>query len=171
MRKIKDIKQGDLFTFIAADSRYKLLLCTNIYSHKSPHYFSFCALNYDEIEKPTIEIIEYCDFFGVANATKNNFYNHSDEELEIMWSFHPEIKPYLLGAYNFIIWKKDFMSFYDNFEFIDNMKVMNNIDKNGNGSVNASSWDYLRKSFNEKFSEIMKERGQIAFRLKSIIRD
>lgn len=171
MEKIKNINQGDLLTFIASDGNYKVILCTNTYIEKSPHNFTFCALDYNLAEKPTIEIIKEISFFGVGNATKNNFYKHSDNELEKMWNFHPEIKPHLLGFYNFIIWKKDFIKFRDHFEFIGNLKIVNNIEKNGNGGLNASSWDYLRDFFNENFDKIMSERGQLTFKLKSIIKD
>lgn len=169
--KINEINQGDLLTFIAADGKYKVLLCTNTYKEKSPHNFTFCVLTYDHVEKPTIEIILESSFFGVGNTTKNNFYKHSDEELNKMWAFYPKIKPCLLGSYNFIIWKKDFMKFRDHFEFIENLKIVDNIDKNGNGGVNASSWDFLKSFFNENFNTIMSERGQEIFKLKSIIRD
>ncbi|MCC9065637.1 hypothetical protein [Flavobacterium piscisymbiosum] len=169
--KIKNIKQGDLFSFIADDGKYKALLCTGIYIDKSPNNFTFCALTYSSYEKPTIEITKESSFFGVGDATKNNIYKHSDEELEKMWIIHPEIKPYILGCYNFIIWRKDFMKFRDNFEFIGNLNVVNNIDKNGNGSVNASNWEGLKNLFNEKLYEIMSQRDQKIFKLKSIIKE
>ncbi|MFB3387710.1 hypothetical protein [Flavobacterium sp. LAR06] len=170
MEKIKDIHQGDLLTFKDVSGKYKVLLCTSTYKERSPHTFTFCALNIDTIEKPTVAAIKESSFFGVEHTTKSNFYKHSDEELEKMWTIHPEIKPYLLGSYNFIIWKKDFMKFRDNFESMGNLKIVNNIDKSGNGGVNASSWEYLKNLFNEKLLEMMSEKDQKAFKLKSIIK-
>lgn len=171
MEKIKDIHQGDLLTFIDTNDKYKVLLCTSTYKERSPHSFTFCMLTIDTPEKPAIEVIKESSFFGIGHTTKNNYYKYSDEELEKMWTIHPEIKPYLLGSYNFIIWKKDFMKFRDNFEFTGNLKIVNNIDKNGNGGVNSSSWEYLKHLFNEKLHEIMSEKDQKTFKLKAITKE
>ncbi|WP_125047745.1 hypothetical protein [Pontibacter arcticus] len=167
--KIKDINQGDVLTFKASDERFKVLLCTSTHKEISPKNFTFAALTIDEQEKPTIETIIDSDFFGIGN-TKNDYFKYSDEELERMWSIHPELKPYFLGSYGLIIWRKDLMKFQDNFEIIGSLKIVDNLDKNGNGSMNASDWDYLTDFFNGKYISILMGRGQKLFKVKSIIK-
>lgn len=57
MEKIRDINTGDFFTFKAADNKYKVIFCTSLCKDKSPYHFTFAALNYDQVEKPTIQNI------------------------------------------------------------------------------------------------------------------
>jgi hypothetical protein len=170
MEKIKDINQGDLLTFKAADGKYKVLLCTSIYKDKSPHNFKFAALTYDSAEMPTVEKILESEFFGIGNR-KNNFFAYSDKELERMWTLHPEVKPYHLGSYSLIIWRKDFIKFRDNFETIGNIEIFDHLDLNGNGGVNASSWSFLQDFFYEKFKTVLPDRGQTVFKIKAILKD
>ena len=88
-----------------------------------------------------------------------------------MWTIHPNIQPYFLGSYTLTIWRKDFMKFRDNMEYIGRLNIIDNLDKNGNGSVNASNLDFLKDFFNEKHKSLLKERGQELFRIIAIIRD
>jgi hypothetical protein len=170
MRKIKDVNQGDLLTFKAADDRYKTFLCTSTYKEKSPQNFTFAALTYDSLDKPTIESIYESEFYGIGNR-KSDHFKYSDKELQRMWTIHPEIKPYDLGSYGLIIWRKDLMKFRDNFELIGNIKIVDHLDKNGSGGMNASDWNLLQEFFNEKFKAVLPERGQTAFKVKAILRD
>lgn len=168
MAKIKDIKQGDLLTFITAENKFRILLCTSANKEKSPQNFTFCVLDYNEAQKPAFEDIENLNFFGVGNMTKKNHYNYSEQELEKMWFFHPETKPCLLGSFSFIIWRKDFMNCRENFDFIGNLDILPNIDKNGNGGLNASDWFFLQNFFDEKFNNLMRQESQNLFKLKAI---
>jgi len=168
MQKITDICQGDLFTFKAGDNKYKMLLCTSTYKVRSPQYYTFAALTYNSLDKPTIADILDSSFLGIGNR-KSDYFKYSDKELNKMWGNHPEIKPYFLGSYGLLIWRKDFMKFRDNFELIGNLKTVNNLDKNGNGSMNVSDWDYLDKFFTDNFVSILNNRGQKAFKLKAIL--
>lgn len=170
MKKISDINQGDLLAFKANDGKYKVLLCTSTYKEKSPQNFTFAALTYDEIEKPTVEKILNSDFWGIGN-TKNDYFKYSDSELNQMWNIHPETKPYLLGSYGLIIWRKDFMKFRENIEVIGNLKIADNLDKNGNGGMNASDWNYIKDFFTDKINSLLPDRGQKKFKLKAIIKD
>ncbi|GGK77307.1 hypothetical protein ACD591_20495 [Rufibacter glacialis] len=167
--KIKDINQGDLLTFRAADGRYKVLLCTSTYKDKSPQNYTFAALTVDEQEKPTKHRVIEGGFYGVGNR-KDDYFKYSDRELERMWSVHPEVKPYYIGSYGLTIWRKDFMRFQENFEIIGNLEIVNNLDKNGNGSMNASDWDFLRDFFNGEYHHLLLNRGQKLFRIESIIK-
>lgn len=170
MKKISDINQGDLLTFKANDEQYKVLLCTSTFKEKSPQYFTFAALTYNDIEKPNTEKIMQCDFWGIGN-TKNDYFKYSDIELNQMWSIHPETKPYFLGSYGLVIWRKGFMKFRDNFEFIGNLQIVDNLDKNGNGGMNASDWNFIKDFFANNFSAILADRGQKSFKVKSIMRN
>jgi hypothetical protein len=170
MQKITDIHQGDLLTFRAVDNKYKVLLCTSTYKVRSPQYFTFAALTYDSSDKPTITNIIDCDFLGIGN-TKNDYFKYSDIELTKMWTIHPETKPYYLGSYGLTIWRKDFMKFRDNFEVIGNLKIVDNLDKNGNSSMNASGWIFLNQFFSGNYNLVLSNRGQKPFKLKSILVD
>ncbi len=170
MAKIKGINQGDLLTFRTNDNKYKVLLCTSTKKDKSPQNFTFAALTYNDLDKPTITDILNSEFLGIGN-TKNEYFNYSDKELNKMWSIHPEIKPYFLASYGFVIWRKDFMKFRDNFECLENLRIVDNLDKIGNGSMNASDWNYLISFFSDNFISVLKNRGQKLFKLKSIIID
>ncbi|MFC6999051.1 hypothetical protein [Rufibacter roseus] len=166
---IKDINQGDILTFRAADGRYKVLLCTSTYKDKSPQNFTFAALTVDEQEKPTIQSIIESEFFGIGNR-KNDYFKYSNKELEWMWTVHPEVKPFYIGSYGLTIWRKEFMRFRENFELIGNLEIVNNLDKNGSGSMNASDWDYLRDFFSGEYHPVLLNRGQKLFRIESIIK-
>jgi len=168
--KIKDINQGDVLTFKAGDERFKALLCTSTYKDKSPQSFTFAALTIDEQEKPTRQRIIESEFFGIGN-TKNEYFKYPAEELDRMWSIHPEIKPYFLGSYGLTIWRKDFLKFRDKFELIGNLDIADNLDKNGNGSMNASDWDHLRDFFNVKYNSVLLGRGQKLFKVASILKN
>lgn len=169
MKKIININQGDLLTFKGTDDNYKVILCTSTYKEKSPQYFIFAMLTYNEKEKPTVEDILDSEFWGIGN-TKNEYFKYSEIEVNQMWMLHPEIKPYYLGSYGFVIWRKDFLKFKDNFEFIGNVNIINNLDKNGNGSMNASNWRLIKDFFINEINLVMSERGQKIFKIKAILK-
>ncbi|NTS42889.1 hypothetical protein HRG84_18520 [Flavisolibacter sp. BT320] len=170
MQKIRDVNQGDILTFKAADGKYKALLCTSTYKERSPQNFTFAALTYDRIEKPTIESIYESGFYGIGNK-KSDYFKYSDNELQRMWTIHPEIKPYFLGSYRLTIWRKDFMKFRGNFELIGCLKVVDQVDKHGSGGMNASDWNFLQEFFNEKFKSFLPDKGQTTFKVKAILRE
>ncbi len=171
MNRISDIKKGDIITFKTTnDNKYKVLLCTSVFKDKSPQNFTFAALTYDSKEKPTTEKILESEFFGIGNTTNDHF-KYSDQELQKMWTLHPEIKPYFLGSYGLVIWRKDFMTFRNNFELIDNFNIVEKKKKNGNGSMNSSDWNFIQDFFHEKYKTILIDRGQKTFKVKSIVRD
>jgi hypothetical protein len=169
MQKIRDVNQGDILTFKAADGRHKALLCTSTYKEKSPQSFTFAALTYDAVEKPTAEAILEVEFFGIGNR-RNDYFKYADDELDKMWTLHPEVKPYYLGSYGLIIWRKDFMKFRDNFEYVGNISIVDHLDKNGSGGMNASDWNLLQDFFNEKFKTVLPDREQTAFKVKAVLR-
>jgi hypothetical protein len=170
MQKIKYIIKGDIVAFKTENNNYKALLCTSTNRDKSPHYFSFAALTYDSPERPTLEDIQNCNFFGIGNR-KNDYFKYSDQELDKMWRLHPDIKPYFLGSYDLTIWRKDFMKFRENLEYIGNVSIVDNLDKNGNGGMNVSEWIFLKDFFNQKYLTVLIDRGQRQFSVESIIRD
>lgn len=167
---IKDILQGDLLTFKASDNKFKVLICTSVYKDKSPHNFTFAALTYSDDYKPTINVIIECDFYGVG-STKNDYFNYSDKELEKMWLTHPETKPCFLGSYGLIVWRKDFLKFRENFELIGNLNIVDNLDKNGNGSMNSSAMEVLDNLFVNLDSVLIDKRNQKRFKIRAILKD
>jgi hypothetical protein len=168
---MKEISKGDILTFKGLDNRYKAILCTSCYRDKSPYNFTFAALTFDSEEKPKIDNILETNFYGVGNI-KDNYFKYSETERAKIWTTHPEIKPYSLGSYGLVIWRKDFMKFRDKMEFIGNINIVDNLDKNGGGAVNASEWNALTGIFTDKYQRILKEeRGQRTFKVQSIVRD
>jgi len=170
MQKIKDILQGDILTFRASDNRFKVLICTSVFKDSSPHNFTFTALTYDSENKPQIENVLQSEFYGIGN-TKNDFFKYSDSELENIWSIHPEIKPYFLGSYGLIVWRKDFMKFRENFEKIGNLNVIDNLDKNGNGGMNTSDMTVLNNLFTKNTNGFFENKGQKRFMVKAIMKN
>jgi len=167
---IKEIIQGDLLTFKASDGKHKAMICTSIYKVKSPQYFTFAALNYNKDCKPTINEIIESDFYGICN-TQNEYFGYSDKELEKIWLIHSEIKPCFLGSYGLIIWRKDFMSFHSSFEWIGNLNIIDNLDKNGNGSMNSNPMNVLDDLFINLDSVLIDKRNQKRFKIKAILKD
>jgi len=170
MQKISDINKGDIVIFKAADNHFKALICTSVYFDKSPQYFTFAALTYDRKEKPTPQDILSDFFFGTVTKINDHF-KYTDRQLEKMWGLHAEVKPNILGSYGFVIWRKDLMKFRDNLEILTNLKIIDNLDKNGNGSLNASDWNFLQDFFNQKFKSILVDRGQKTYKIAAIIQD
>jgi hypothetical protein len=62
------------------------------------------------------------------------------------------------------------MKFRDNFEFVGNVTIVDHLDKNGSGGMNASDWNLLRDFFNEKFKTVLPDRGQAAFKVKAVLK-
>ena len=170
MQRITDIYQSDLLTFKALDNKYKVLLCTSTYKVKSPQNFTFAVLTSDSLDKPTISNILDNNFLGIGNTT-NDYFKYPNKQLNKMWTFHPEIKPYFLGSYGLLIWRKDFIKFRDNLELIGNLKIVDNLDKNGNGSMNASDWTFLNQFLCGNCTLVLSNRGQKPFKLRSILVD
>jgi hypothetical protein len=170
MTPIKELNKGDVLTFKGLDNLYKAILCTSCYKEKNPHNFIFAALTFDDEYKPSLDDIYKTDFYGIGNI-KDDYFQYSPYERERIWKTHPEIKPYSLGSYGLIIWSKDFMKFRDKVELVGNIDIVDNLDKNGSGSLNASDWGFLTDFFTDKYKTILEERGQKTFKLQSIIRD
>lgn len=170
MEKIKDINQGDILTFRAADNKYKALICTSTNKNKSPQSFTFMALTIESGEKLTMSSVLEGEFFGIGNAL-SNYFIYSEQELNKMWAVHPEIKPYSIGTYGHIIWRKDFLKFSENFELVGNLQIVDNLDKNGNGFINVSSWEFLNNYFNEKFKTLLDQNGQKKYKVQAIVKD
>jgi len=128
------------------------------------------ALNVESIEKLTISSILENDFFGIGNRV-SSYFKYSEQELNKMWAIHPEIKPYSLGTYSHIKWQKDFMKFIENFEFIGSLEIVDNLDKNGDGFINVSSWEFLKNYFNEKFKTLLDQNGQKRYKVQAIVKN
>ena len=167
--KVKEVNRGDVIAFKANDQRYKALLCTSIFKETSPQHSTFAVLSINQEELPNLTEIQESWFYGIGNR-KDNTFGYSENELVTMWSIHPEIKPYFLGSYGLIVWRKDFIKFRENLEFVGQLNIVENLDKNGNGSVNTSDWDFLKDFLDEKYKRILAERGQKLFKTSAIIK-
>jgi hypothetical protein len=63
------------------------------------------------------------------------------------------------------------MKFRDNFEIIGNLKIVDNLDNNGNGGMNPSDWSFITDFFTFKINSVLPERGQKTFKLKAIVKE
>ena len=170
MQKIKDVSKGDVLAFKASDNKYKLVICTSYYKDRSPFRFNVAALNYSSDKMPVLDDVLDCEFYGIGNRI-NEYFKYSQKELDKMWTIHPEIKPYSLGTYGLLIYRKDFIKFRDNFELICNLDIVDNLHINGNGGMNASALHVLDDLFVNKLPILENVRGQRRFRVQAIIRD
>jgi hypothetical protein len=168
MIKIQSLSPGDVLSFVADDNKYKAMLCTSIQNNRSPQHCIFAATTYSSDNKPSLEDILHSDFYGVGN-TKNEYFAYTESELKNMWTIHPEVKPYFIGSYSFIIWKKNLRRFQSNLELVGNLGIISNVDLHGNAGVNASSWDFLRQFFTDHGLNMLSEKGQRTYSLKSIL--
>jgi hypothetical protein len=170
MELIKDVNQGDVLTFKANDGKYKGILCTSTYKQRSPFCFEFAALTYDSFERPQLEDIRAVYFYGKGNI-KDDYFKYSDVQREKIWEVHPEIKPYSLGSYGLLIARKDFMKFRNKMEYVGNLRIVDHLDKNGRGGMNASNWDLLADFFVDQYKSVLEERGQNTFKVEAIVVD
>jgi len=167
--KIKNIQRGDILAFKGKDGKYRVIFCTSTYKIRSPHLYHFGATDIVTKNKPSLKETIECNFYGIGlKWNESSLFNIN--ELKRMWEFHPEIEPYGLGTYDFLIGRKEFMTFRDKFEFIGNIEIIGHLDKNGNSGVNAGSWDVLNEIFINDFDEVMAYRGQKKFKFKAIIK-
>lgn len=170
MELIKDVNQGDVLTFKANDGKYKAILCTSTYKERSPFNYTFAALSYDAFERPKLDDIRESYFYGKGNI-KDDHFRYSDAQREKIWIVHPEIRPYSVGGYGLIIWRKDFMKFRDKIEFVGNLKIVNHLDKNGSGGMNASGWSVLGDFFVDRYKSVLEGRGQTTYKVEAIVID
>jgi hypothetical protein len=63
------------------------------------------------------------------------------------------------------------MKFRENFEKIGNLNVIDNLDKNGNGGVNASDMTFLINLFTKDTDGFFKNKGQKRFMVKAIVKN
>ncbi|MGC6431503.1 MAG: hypothetical protein ACON5F_10720 [Jejuia sp.] len=167
MQKIKDISIGDFLTFKASDGLYRVLFCLNVYKERSPHHFDFAATAIRQESKPSIQDIRSSDFFGKGNRKDFRF---DEEELIKMWEIHPEIKPYYLGTYGLLITRKAFMSFRERFELVCNLPILETLEQNGSGGLNASDMDLIDDLFVNRLDSFMESQGQTRFKTEAILR-
>lgn len=78
--KIKDVDTGDILTFKASDSHYKVIFCVDSYRERSPFHFTFGGTTIDQTSLPTIDEVINCEFYGIGNR-KSSFWNYKEEQL------------------------------------------------------------------------------------------
>lgn len=170
MNHIREINKGDVLTFRASDNKFKLMLCTSVYKERSPFNYTFAALTYTSETTPTFENIINSEFYGIGHCSKQ-YCTYTNAEINKIWTIHPEIKPFFLGSYGLIIWRKDFLKFRNNFKLICNLNIVDNLDKNGSGATNSSTLAVLDAFFVTKLSILENERGQQRFKIKAILKE
>ncbi len=167
MNKIKDIKIGDFLSFEASDGFYRVLFCSSVQKSRSPYFFNFSITTIKSKAKPTINDIRDSHYYGKGNQNGHQF---KKNELEKMWELHPEIKPNYLGTYELLITRKSFMSFRDKFELISNLPVLENLDLNGNGGMNASDLNILDDLFVNRMDSFMTSQNQEKYLTEAILK-
>ncbi len=167
MNKINDIEIGDFFSFKTSDGTYRVLFCTSFQKSRSPYFYNFTATTIKSNKKPTINDIRESYFYGKGNRSTLEFNNN---ELNKMWRLHPEIKPYYLGTYELLITRKDFMTFNDKFELIFNIPILEKLNMNGSGSMNASDLSFLDNFFVNRIETFMEDQNQKKYLIEAIIK-
>jgi hypothetical protein len=166
---ISTVNNGDVLTFKASDGKYKVIVCASVYKARSPHHFVFIGTDISQIVQPTLEDVLQSHFFGVANS-KDDYLKYEPNELTQIWTFYPEIYPYHLGFYGFLIVRKDFMTFRDKFQLIGRLNTFDKVSINLNSAVNASNWGFLNNLFTENLEDKMKQQSQGKFKIKAILK-
>jgi hypothetical protein len=167
MNKIKDINIGDFLSFESSDGFYSVLFCSSVQKSRSPYFFNFSVTTIKSKSKPTIKDIRDSHYYGKGNR---NGYKFKENELEKIWELHPEIKPNYLGTYELLITRKDFMSFRDKFELISSLPVLENLNQNGSGGMNASDLDVLDELFVKRIESFMKNQNQEKYLTEAILK-
>ena len=167
MNKIKDINIGDFLSFEASDGFYRVLFCSSVQKSRSPYFFNFSVTTINSESKPTIKDIRDSQYYGKGNRNGHKF---EKNELEKMWEFHPEIKPNYLGTYELLITRKDFMSFRDKFELITSLPILENLNQNGSGGMNASDLNVLDDLFVNRIESFMKNQNQEKYLTEAILK-
>jgi len=167
MNKIKDVKIGDFLSFKTSDGFYRVLFCSSVQKSRSPYFFNFSATTIKSKTKPTINDIRSSHYYGKGSRNRQKF---EEDELKKMWGLHSEIKPNYLGTYELLITRKDFMSFKKDFEFISNIPILENLNLNGSGGMNASNINVLDDLFVNRIENFMKSQGQEKYLTEAIIK-
>jgi hypothetical protein len=142
--RIKKISPGDFLTFKTTDNRHKVIFCVRTNRERSPQSFLFAATTFDGNFKPTVDDLADIDFWGKGNRLD---FKYPDSDLERMWTYHPENKPYFLGIYGILILRKEFMKWRENFEIIANLSIVDKLEMNGSGDIYPGNFDNLDKLF------------------------
>lgn len=167
--KIPNIEVGDFFSFKASDEYHRVIFCIGVYNERSPFFFTFAATTISTKNKPSKEEIYQSGFYGIVN--RKNLYFKTEQNINSgMWKdHHPEIEPFFLGAYGLLISRKELMHSREDFEFIVNLPIIENLQQAGNGSINVNGLEYLDKLFVTNIDEFMAEKRQKAIVISSIL--
>lgn len=167
--KIPNIELGDFLSFRASDKNYKVIFCIGVYKERSPFFFEFAATTINTKNKPSKEEIYQSGFFGIVN--RKSLYFKTEQNINSgMWKdHHPEIEPFFVGTYGLLISRKELMRSREDFEFIVNLPIIENLQKAGNGGMNVNGLEYLDKLFVTNINEFMAERRQKAIVISSIL--
>lgn len=167
--KIKNIEIGDFLSYRVEDNNYRVILCISTQITKSPFSFGFAVLTINQQKKPTKTDLLNSGFYGIVNR-KKLYHKTKENSNSIMWKdHHPEINPFLIGAYTLLIWRKEFMRFREYFEFVVNIPIIKNLDLTGSGTMVATDKESLDKIFLSNIDEVMGERRQKAIVIPSIL--
>lgn len=167
--KIPNIEVGDFFSFKASDENHRVIFCIGVYKERSPFFFTFAATTIRTKNKPSKEEIYQSGFYGIVN--RKSLYFKTEQNINSgMWKdHHPEIKPFFVGTYGLLISRKELMRSREDFEFIVNLPIIENLQQAGNGSMNANGMESLDKLFVTNIDELMAKRRQKAVVISSIL--
>jgi hypothetical protein len=169
LNRIKEVNKGDFLAFKASDNRYKVIFCTSTNKDRSHHSYKFAATSYDSDLKPSIKDIIPSYFYGIGIRKNSDYKPYTDEQLERMWQFHPNIKPYCLYSYSILIFRKEFFKMRDSFLYLGNLSVAYNLDTNGSAVFYPGTIDFLDKFFTKNLQNEMADKGQRKFLIQSIL--
>lgn len=168
--EIKRVSVGDFFVLKTDENSYNIFFCDIVSETISPHNYNFIPIYEKFSSIPTLDEIRESNFIGVVSGNKIEYIKNSKEELELIWSFYPSIKPKTIGGYSILCYKKEFKILRKDLVFIGNLNTVGGLNYNGNTGVYAGgSIENYRKLF-KKIDDLLKDVGQIKIKLVSIIK-
>jgi hypothetical protein len=168
--EIKRVSVGDFFVLKTYENSYNVFFCDAVSETISPHNYNFIPIYEKFSSIPTLNEVSKSNFIGVVSGNKTEYIKNSKEELELIWSFYPSIKPKTIGGYSILCFKKEFKILRKDLVFIGNLNTVRGLIYNGNYSLyaggNVENYIKLFKQIDDLFKDI----GQTKMKLASIIK-
>ena len=144
-----NLQVGDCFS-IKSNGKYYALICGSINKKTSPHFYNFIPTTFNGIEKATPQSLENESIYGKSvevNGFEDNekIIKSTQPEIELVWDRYPENYKYMLGVYNIMIARKDFLKMESCFEFVGHLNLIENLLNTPSGSFNGGSEKVLKE--------------------------
>lgn len=166
-----NLQIGDCFS-IESNGKYYALICGSVNRKTSPHYFNFVPTTFNRKHKATLQSLENESIYGKSvgvNGFEDNekIIKDTQPEIEVVWNKYPKNQKYILGVYNIMITRKDFLNIEHCFEFVGHLNIIENLLNTPSGSFNGGSEEIL-KNFLLTIDQALESRNQDKFSIRTI---